>query len=46
MTVSVHRAIENLIARYAELVDDGDFAQRHVRIDLVGDLSKHLRHAK
>jgi hypothetical protein len=26
MTVSVYRAIENLIATYAELVDDGDFA--------------------
>ncbi|RAJ54870.1 SnoaL-like protein [Streptomyces sp. Amel2xB2] len=24
--VSSHRAVENLIARYAELVDDGDFA--------------------
>ncbi|MFD8750309.1 nuclear transport factor 2 family protein [Kitasatospora sp. NPDC059577] len=26
MTASAHRAVENLIARYAELVDDGDFA--------------------
>jgi 3-phenylpropionate/cinnamic acid dioxygenase small subunit len=26
-TPSSHRAIENLIARYAELVDDGDFAE-------------------
>ncbi|MFD7705904.1 nuclear transport factor 2 family protein [Streptomyces sp. NPDC059786] len=25
-TASSHRAVENLIARYAELVDDGDFA--------------------
>jgi ketosteroid isomerase-like protein len=89
--LSSYRAIENLIAAYAELVDDGDFAglgrlladatfagsgapvsgphaieqmfrdmlivyddgtprtkqwrfaERRVRIDLTGDLSRHLR---
>jgi hypothetical protein len=70
-----YRAIENLIAAYAELVDDGDFAalqalpglslqpvasgryhdrferrdgqwrfaERRVHVDLVGDVSRHLR---
>lgn len=46
-------AIERLILRYAELVDDGDFAgvaenawrwvERTVKNHLVGDVSKHLR---
>jgi hypothetical protein len=79
---SSYRAIENLIATYAELVDDGDFAglgallanatftgggapvsgryhdrferrhgqwrfaERRVRVDLAGDVSRHLRHPK
>jgi hypothetical protein len=89
---SSYRAIENLIAAYAELVDDGDFAgvgtllsdatfmggsgsvalpdlalqpiasgryhdrferrggrwrlvERRVRTDLVGDVTRHLRHS-
>jgi hypothetical protein len=72
-----YRDIENLIAAYAELVDDGDFTvlqalpdlilqpiaagryndrferhggrwrftQRRVHVDLVGDVSRHLRPA-
>jgi hypothetical protein len=73
--MSSDRAIENLIASYAELVDGGDFAgvgtlpdlplqpiaagryhdrfafgdgrwrfaERRVFVDLVGDVSRHLR---
>lgn len=45
---SADRAIQNLIATYAFLVDDGDtwrFAAREVSTDLVGDVSHHRRTA-
>ena len=36
-------AITNELYRYAELIDAGRFTERGFFIDLVGDLSRHLR---
>jgi hypothetical protein len=49
MTIPSYRAIENLIASYAELVDHGDFAGVGVLLayatftGAAGDVSRHLR---
>ncbi|MET9559393.1 MULTISPECIES: hypothetical protein [Streptomyces] len=52
VSMSSARQIENLIARYSHLVDEGDFARRdgtwsfarrEVTIDFTGDTRYHLK---